>query len=188
VEVGAATMQRLWLDVPYREKDSAKAFGARWDPQARRWYAPRSGMRTLDQWMPSPAPTAAAVPVPSWSNDLSVLLRDATRGELLPWAIRAPHGWFCHMCDSTCRAGEIQSARIQTRWLRKPMIVTHPVEWWHSLQRREYIDWRLQSHITRILEQTLAPETAIRWNPDTQRLDMITGPIIDWRDVRDRRA
>lgn len=180
-------MQRLWLDVPYREKDLAKGSGARWDPQARRWYAPRSGMRTLDQWLPSPARTTVAVSVPSWSNDPSVLLRDVTRAEPLPWAIRAPHGWFCHMCDSTCRAGEIQIARIQTRWLRKPMIVTQPVEWRHNLQSREDIDWRLLSHITRILEQTLAPGTATRWNPDTQRLDMTTGPIIDWRDRGDHR-
>lgn len=32
---------RVWLAVPYAEKDAAKAAGARWDPQARRWYAPR---------------------------------------------------------------------------------------------------------------------------------------------------
>lgn len=24
---------RIWLDVPYAEKDQAKAAGARWDPQ-----------------------------------------------------------------------------------------------------------------------------------------------------------
>ncbi len=33
-------MARVWLDVPYEEKDAAKAGGARWDPQALRWYAP----------------------------------------------------------------------------------------------------------------------------------------------------
>ena len=32
---------RTWLDVPYAEKEEAKAQGARWDPAARRWYAPR---------------------------------------------------------------------------------------------------------------------------------------------------
>jgi hypothetical protein len=31
---------RAWLDVPFAEKDEAKAAGARWDPAARRWYAP----------------------------------------------------------------------------------------------------------------------------------------------------
>jgi hypothetical protein len=31
-----------YLDVPYAEKDQAKALGARWDPTVRRWYGPRS--------------------------------------------------------------------------------------------------------------------------------------------------
>jgi Domain of unknown function (DUF5710) len=29
--------ERMWLDVPFAEKDEAKALGAQWDPQARRW-------------------------------------------------------------------------------------------------------------------------------------------------------
>ena len=33
----------MWLDVPFAEKDSAKAAGARWDPAARLWYAPAPG-------------------------------------------------------------------------------------------------------------------------------------------------
>jgi hypothetical protein len=31
---------KLFLDVPFSEKDDAKALGARWDPKARRWYVP----------------------------------------------------------------------------------------------------------------------------------------------------
>ena len=30
----------LYLDVPYEEKDEAKALGARWDRDARLWYVP----------------------------------------------------------------------------------------------------------------------------------------------------
>ncbi len=142
----------------------------------------RSNSKAVGSPSCPPAPTTVVVPVPSWPNDPSVLLRDITRTEPLPWAIRAPHGWFCHMCDSTCCAGKIQIVRTQTCWLRKPTIVTQPVEWRHNLQSREDIDRQLVSHITRVLEQTLAPGTAIRWNPDTQRLGITTGPIIDWRD------
>jgi hypothetical protein len=40
-------MERSWLDVPFGDKDEAKAAGARWDPQARRWYAPQPGMDCL---------------------------------------------------------------------------------------------------------------------------------------------
>lgn len=45
---------RTWLDVPFSEKDEAKAQGARWDPAARRWYAPRPGMTALDRWQALP--------------------------------------------------------------------------------------------------------------------------------------
>ncbi len=31
---------RTYLDVPYADKDAAKAAGARWDPTAKRWYDP----------------------------------------------------------------------------------------------------------------------------------------------------
>jgi hypothetical protein len=33
------TRQRIWLDVPFAEKDQAKALGARWDTATKRWYA-----------------------------------------------------------------------------------------------------------------------------------------------------
>ena len=53
--------QRIWLDVPYQEKDQAKALGARWDPAAKRWYAPRAGIGGLRRWealpdVPTPLP------------------------------------------------------------------------------------------------------------------------------------
>lgn len=46
--------ERIWLDVPFGEKDEAKAAGARWDPRAKRWYAPRSGMSALEPWAALP--------------------------------------------------------------------------------------------------------------------------------------
>ncbi len=46
--------ERIWLDVPYAEKDLAKAEGARWDARARRWYAPRPGMAGLERWAARP--------------------------------------------------------------------------------------------------------------------------------------
>lgn len=33
--------ERVYLDVPFAEKDQAKAAGARWDQVAKRWYDPR---------------------------------------------------------------------------------------------------------------------------------------------------
>jgi Domain of unknown function (DUF5710) len=47
-------MGREWLDVPFAEKDQAKAAGARWDQSARRWYAPRPGIAELVRWAALP--------------------------------------------------------------------------------------------------------------------------------------
>ena len=47
-------MDRIWLDVPYAEKDAAKALGARWDPRERRWWAPPARVAALTRWLPVP--------------------------------------------------------------------------------------------------------------------------------------
>ncbi|MFZ1850883.1 MAG: zincin-like metallopeptidase domain-containing protein [Nitrosomonas sp.] len=55
---GAKTEQnddsaRQYLIVPYRDKDLAKAAGARWDKKARAWYAgPEADIQTLQRWLP----------------------------------------------------------------------------------------------------------------------------------------
>lgn len=46
---------RFWLDVAYEDKDQAKAGGARWDNDARRWYAPEylseaQAFELIDRW------------------------------------------------------------------------------------------------------------------------------------------
>jgi len=48
------TPDPIWLDVPFREKDEAKAGGACWNQQARRWYAPRAEMEELKAWAAGP--------------------------------------------------------------------------------------------------------------------------------------
>jgi hypothetical protein len=48
--VAPTTSNRIWLEVPYHEKDAAKAAGARWDPTERAWFAPRPGMAALERW------------------------------------------------------------------------------------------------------------------------------------------
>lgn len=45
---------RLWLEVPYEEKDAAKSAGAWWDSEQRAWYAPRPGMTSLQRWAGRP--------------------------------------------------------------------------------------------------------------------------------------
>lgn len=113
-----------------------------------------------------------------------MLLRDVTGDEPLPWAVRAPHPWFCHHCDSNCHAGEIQVATIKPRRWRRPLIVCQPREWRHVLQRRDDVHWTTITHITQVLERHLPPATAIRWDPVTQRLHATEGTVIDWKDTR----
>jgi putative DNA primase/helicase len=55
---GAKTEQnddnaRQYLIVPYRDKDLAKAAGARWDKKARAWYVgSEADIQTLQRWLP----------------------------------------------------------------------------------------------------------------------------------------
>lgn len=47
------TNARSYLVVPYREKDRAKAAGARWDKKARAWYVGENAdIRALQRWLP----------------------------------------------------------------------------------------------------------------------------------------
>ncbi|MCE7915638.1 MAG: DUF1738 domain-containing protein [Nitrosomonas sp. PRO4] len=44
---------RQYLIVPYRDKDLAKAAGARWDKKVRSWYiGPKADIQTLQRWLP----------------------------------------------------------------------------------------------------------------------------------------
>jgi len=56
--------QKVFLAVPYLEKGRAKAAGARWDPEAKLWYAPEGAdMANLKAWLPEKTPeTAPAMP------------------------------------------------------------------------------------------------------------------------------
>ncbi len=45
--------ERVWLNVPYVQKDQAKALGAKFDWSSKRWYAPDSGsVAALERWLP----------------------------------------------------------------------------------------------------------------------------------------
>jgi len=45
--------EKTFLAVPYKEKDAAKALGARWDKEAKSWYAPEGAdLAALQTWLP----------------------------------------------------------------------------------------------------------------------------------------
>ncbi|MFI7359903.1 DUF5710 domain-containing protein [Streptomyces avidinii] len=89
-------VDRIWLDVPFAEKDEAKAGGARWDATARRWYAPRAGMAELGRWTPG-----ADIP------------------ELLPGEDRSlGSGLFVDLVPSSCWFTNVRSCVTQKDWDR----------------------------------------------------------------------
>ncbi len=95
--------ERIWLDVPYAEKDDAKAAGARWDPAAKRWYAPRVGMASLVGW-------AAAARIP----------------ELLPGEDRSfGSGLFVDLVPSSCWFTNVRSCVTPRDWERLRRMLTH---------------------------------------------------------------
>lgn len=49
------TPERIYLEVPYAEKEAAKKLGAKWDRQEKSWYAPEGiTLEPLKQWVQSP--------------------------------------------------------------------------------------------------------------------------------------
>lgn len=50
-----------FLNVPYAEKDEARALGARWNPTRKRWYVPDGvALDAFDKWMPEGGAAEAA--------------------------------------------------------------------------------------------------------------------------------
>jgi hypothetical protein len=53
---GAAQAKRHYLQVPYAEKDDAKALGARWDADRRQWWVPgHVPLAPFVRWHPAPS-------------------------------------------------------------------------------------------------------------------------------------
>lgn len=93
---------RIWLDVPYPEKDEAKAAGARWDASAKRWYAPRPGMAGLEKWAAAPA-------IP----------------DLLPGEDRTlGQGLFVDLVPSSCWFTNVRSCVAPKDWERLRRMIT----------------------------------------------------------------
>ncbi len=66
--------ERRYLDVPYNERKEAKAAGAKWDRDAKRWYAPEDleDASGLDRWEPRDRGPAAEVGAAPKHGELGV--------------------------------------------------------------------------------------------------------------------
>ncbi len=95
---------KIYLNVPYAQKDAAKALGARWEPAKKKWYVPAGkDLALFAQWQmendvtTSPLPKLTTQPVPmvvSIGNDSTAsgvvthaTIKDfvAYNGEAPPW-------------------------------------------------------------------------------------------------------
>ncbi|MGH2879048.1 MAG: DUF5710 domain-containing protein [Solirubrobacteraceae bacterium] len=89
---GQHDLNRTYLDVPFQDKDQAKAFGARWDPEARSWYAP-AGIATepFVRWLAvqpaedAPVLTIIGLPQPCWKcgEDTMAVVACEDEGQLV---------------------------------------------------------------------------------------------------------
>ena len=74
----ASASEKTWLDVPYKEKNIAKAAGARWDRQEKRWYAPAGAdLERLSQWQAVPQQQQETPAVVNPAAEFGQVLRDA---------------------------------------------------------------------------------------------------------------
>ena len=88
--------------MPFGEKDEAKAAGARWDPNGRRWYAPRPGIARLERWTALPD-------VP----------------DLLPGEDRSfGAGLFVDLVPSSCWFTNVRSCVTERDWERLRRMIT----------------------------------------------------------------
>lgn len=117
----------FWLDVPYAEKDDAKAAGARWDPVQKRWFSPQDWAPTLERWR------ALA--------ELPVLLpgEDRTFGD----------GLFVDLVPKTCWFTNVRSCVSQRDWerIRRMMVgrAGHRCEVCGATEDRDTKRW-LEAH------------------------------------------
>lgn len=76
-------MAATYLSVDFSEKATVKALGARWDPQAKKWFVPEGrDLAPFNAWLPAGL-NAAAVAVQSNSTELQVTPRGKTLSQLL---------------------------------------------------------------------------------------------------------
>jgi uncharacterized protein DUF5710 len=136
-------VERVWLDVPFAEKDEAKKGGARWDPAAKRWYAPRPGIAELKKWAPAPD-------VP----------------DLLPGEDRSlGSGLFVDLVPSSCWFTNVRSCVEKKDWERLRRMINRRAgqrcEICGAAEDREAKRW-LEAHERWIFDETTRVQTLKR--------------------------
>ena len=72
--------ERTWLAVPFQEREAAKALGAKWDKDAKCWFAPAGAdLERLDKWVPKQPQQEVAQSVAIKQNPADLPLGDQGR-------------------------------------------------------------------------------------------------------------
>ncbi|KAA1016851.1 DNA primase [Pseudonocardia sp. EV170527-09] len=103
---GAGVVERAWLNVPFSEKDEAKAHGAWWDREAKRWYDPRPVTAHLQRWAPLPE------------------LPDLLPGEDRSFG----SGLFVDLVPQTCWFSNVRTCVIERDWERVRRMIRRRAE------------------------------------------------------------
>lgn len=87
-----------YLEVQFKEKDQAKALGARWDGPSKKWYVPDGlDLAPFKAWLPASArsaapaavPTKELIPVESAGHDVALAKQGMTLSQLLAGVAQA---------------------------------------------------------------------------------------------------
>lgn len=89
-----------FLNVPYAEKDEARALGARWNPGRKRWYVPAgTALEPFEKWMKEGAAPAGRV--------------DSAAAKL---AVGANYVELAHACNPFEPCAECAQALAGSKW------------------------------------------------------------------------
>jgi len=83
---------KTYLNVPYAQKDEAKALGARWDPANKKWYIPTNKDTTLfAKWQTNSNNTESPITKPGKTNSRNSAIKpNSPANEDAPCLITEP--------------------------------------------------------------------------------------------------
>lgn len=94
--VGGQT--KTYLDVPYSNKDQAKALGARWDNDAKKWYVPENmDPKLFGSWLGSAPMTIELVPESAWYKNVRANVTPE-EWDMIRRSVYREFGYNCNIC------------------------------------------------------------------------------------------
>ncbi len=179
------TEERVYLDVPFEEKEAARELGARWDSQSRQWYARASQDGILSLWPKNPPPLAQLIGEDrnfsgyGWRNFLDVPFAEKSHAKQM--------GAFWDPCFKKWYAPEGQEHLLQiwplkstkslanrlfvdlipsTCWFTNVRSCVLPADW---NRLRKFVYERAGNQCECCLEKNCRLDAHERWHYDTMR-------------------